>query len=770
MVDVNRYRPFVGGKRPKTGPPGQPDPPTSTEGQLIRNKMANERDEVGAPMQVPEPPPGVDDPESKGYREGRTGEPEHVEGEEDTAGTGARDEGQDDEPNWEERARNAYRTSTDFTDTNFRKPLEDSLRAFNNQHPSDSKYNSETFRKRSNLYRPKIRTIIRKNEAALCAALFSNLDLIETEPFNTSDLEEIVSAEVMKALLQYRLTVTMPWFQFAMGAMQDAQTQGIVIAHSYWKYKATSTRGDYAVKEDRPCQELIPAENFRFDPSAKWYDVVNTSPYLIELIPMYIGEVKERMDLPDPKGRTWAYLDEEIIASCVQNDDESTRMARNNNQQDTTQQPREVTDYDIVWVHRHIHKWRGEDYEFYMLASKYMLTEAEPMENNVWFGERPYVIGTCCLETHKAIPASLATLLRPLADASNDLENQGSDNLKFILNKAWFVKRSANVDTTSLVRNVPGRVTMVNDPEKDVKEVSWPDLPASLYQEKARVDADFDNLGGNFNPMTLAQTRTPRESFRTLNAVQSPAMMMTEYTLMTLVQTFLLPCLRQLVLLEQYYETDQVLMKIAGEKAKVLQRFGVNEVTDAILEKRMSVNVNLGMGATDPTTKQQRFSGALNTYAGVTKAPPPGLDLKEVGKELFALAGYRDAMRFFIDQDPEKIKMLQTIQALTRKLQVQEIDKRNKHESNVVKLVTSREGNLTKLAMAAKEDDHQSRHLLIGHLLEMEKIDKTAENARTLQAEGAMQGQATQAQGADQQQALQKQALSVKPPGGAKAA
>jgi hypothetical protein len=756
MVDVNRYRPFVGGPRPKNAPPGQPDPPTSEEGQLLRNKMASERDELGGPMEVPEPPPGVDDPDSKAYREGRNSEAGEADGETHDTETDQAEEGDaEEEPDWEQRARAAYRTSTDFTDTNFRRQLEDSLRAFNNQHPSDSKYNSETFRKRSNLYRPKIRTIIRKNEAALCAALFSNLDLIETEPFNTSDIEEIVSAEVMKALLQYRLTTTMPWFQFAMGAMQDAQTQGIVIAHSFWSYKANSARGEYAVKEDRPAQELIPAENFRFDPSAKWFDVVNTSPYLIELIPMYIGEVKERMQLPDPKGRKWHFIPEETIASCWANDDESTRMARTGNQQDQTQQPRDVTDYDVVWVHRHIHRWQGEDYEFYMLASKYMLTDPEPMENNVWFGERPYVVGTCILETHKPMPTSLATLLRPLADEANDLQNQGSDNMKFILNKAWFVKRSANVDTTSLVRNVPGRVTMVNDPEKDVKEVNWPDLPQSLYEEKNRNDADFDQLGGNFNPMQLAQTRSPRESFRTLNAVQSPAMMVTEYTLMTLVQTFLLPALRQLVLLEQYYETDQVLLKIAGEKAKVLQRFGVSELTDAVLEKRMSVNVNLGMGATDPTTKQQRFSGALTTYAGVTKAPPPGLDLKEVGKELFALAGYRDAMRFFIDQDPEKVKMQQTIQALTKKLQVLDIDKRNKHDANVVKLVSSRESNLTKLALASKEDDHQSRHLLIGHLLEMEKVDKQSENQRAMQAEGAMQGQASQAQGAAQQQALQ---------------
>lgn len=748
MASNNRYRPFVSSKGPQQ-PPHLQDPP---EGSAPLRRMANEQDELGGPMHVPEPAPGLDDPDSKGYRDGRRSM--HPE---DANMDFPQDDEEEEEIDWESRAKAAYRSSTDWSDSNFRKPLEDGLRAFNNQHPTDSKYLSDSFRKRSNLYRPKIRTIIRKNEAALCAALFSNLDLIEVKPANPSKIDEIVSAEVMQALLQERLEVTMPWFQFSMGAMQDGCTQGIVIAHSYWRYTAVNkSDGRYMVREDKPCQELIPMENFRFDPSAKWYDVVNTSPYLIELIPMYVCDVLERMELPDPKGRTWNELDEEVIASCISNDDESTRMARTGNQQDPTQHPRDITDYDIVWVHRHIHRYRGEDIEFYMLGSKYMLTDPAPLEENVWFGERPYVIGTCVLETHKPVPNSMATLLKPLAEEANDLQNQTSDNMKFILNKAHFVRRGANVDTTSLVRNVPGRVTLVNDVEKDVKESSWADLPRSVFEEKNRNDADFDQLAGSFNPMTLAQTRSPRESWRTVNAVQSPAMMMTEYTLMTLVQTFLLPCLRQLVLLEQYYETDEVLLAVAGEKSKVMQKFGVSEITDAILEKKLAVNVNLGMGATDPTTKQQRLHSALGMISQLMQKPVPGLDVGEISKELFALAGYRDGMRFMQQgQDPEKIRLMQMLKQLTLKMQQLEIQKHNKHEANVVKLVTSREGNMTKLAMAAKEDDHQSRHLLIGHLLEQEAIDKQAENQSRLQAEGAMQSQATQAQGATQQQALQ---------------
>lgn len=764
MASNNRYRPFVSSNGPQE-PPHQKDPP---EGNAPLPRMSNERDEQGGPVQRPGMPPTAGRDIRGNGQVDVLHEPPAESDEVDVQGEdedGREEEERYEDIDWRRRGQIAFRTSTDYTDSNFRKGLEDSLRAFNNQHPSDSKYNTESFRKRSNLYRPKIRTIIRKNEAALCAALFSNLDLIEVAAANPGEKEEIVSAEVMQALIQERLTVTIPWFQFAMGAMQDASTQGIVISHQYWEYSGGEDhRGNYRVKKDQPVMELIPMENFRFDPSSKWYDVVNTSPYLIELIPMHIGEVQDRMRYPDPKGQTWRWLDEDTIAACNQNSDESTRAARTGNSEDATQHQREVSAYDIVFVQRHIHRFRGEDIEFYMLGDKYLLTDPEPLESNVWFGERPYVIGTCGIETHKPKPSSMAEILRPLADEANDLQNQGSDNMKFILNKAWFVRRGANVDTTSLVRNVPGRVTMTNDPEKDVKEVSWPDLPKSLYEERNRNDADFDQLAGNFNPMTLGQTRSPRESFRTVNAVQSPAMMMTEYTLMTLVQTFFLPVLRQLILLEQYYETDQVLLAIAGQKAKVLQRFGVSEVTDAILEKRLSVNVNLGMGATDPTMKQQRFGQALTLIANLSKNPPKGLDLGEVCKEALALAGYRDAMRFMTgQQDPEKLQLQMTIQKLMQKLQVLEIQKHNRQGANVVKLQTSREGNLTKLALAAKEDDHQSRHLLIGHLLDMEKIDKQAEQARTLQAEGAVQGQQQQAQGAQQQQALQAQQAAQQP-------
>jgi hypothetical protein len=736
MADRNRYRPYVGPKGSQ--PPSLEQPP---EGEAPLPTLGDEHEAGGVIFNEGQEKDALSGGSPPGLDQHLRESPSEYQGEEE-------DEEKPSEIDWQKRGQDAFRSSTDYFDENFRQPLEDSLRAFNNRHPGDSKYNTDTFKKRSHLYRPKTRIVMRKNEAALCAALFSNLDLIECSAANPQDQEEVVSAEIMQQVLQERLTVTMPWFKFAIGAMQDAQTQGIVIAHSYWRYRAAGEGAAYKVIEDRPVQELVPMENFRFDPSSAWDDVVNTSPYLIHLIPMTVGEVKGRMKNPDPKGQKWKSLDDKDLLAARRNTDESTRAARTNLATDAAEHSRDIADYEVIWVHRHIHRVDGVDMEWYMLESEQMLSDPEPLATNVWFGERPYDVGFCVLETHRAAPSSIPTLTRALQDEANDLDNQLSDNMKFILNKKWIAKRSANVDTGSLVRNVPGGVTLVNDIEKDLKEITWPDIPQSALVMKDRNDSDFDALAGNFNPMALQQQRTPRESFRTVNAVQSPAMMMTEYTLMTLVQTFLLPVLRKLVLLEQYYESDMVLLALAGQKAQIAQRFGVSEITDAILEKRMSVNVNLGMGATDPTMKQQRLHAAINVMVLMQKAQLRGLDQKEVRKELFALAGYRDALRFISeDQDPEKLQLLQTVQLLMRKLQDLQRKVGDKHESNVVKLTTSREKNITDLVKSEKEDEHQSRHLLVGHLLEMERAEQAAEHARTAAAEGAMHAGVQQAAG-----------------------
>lgn len=647
------------------------------------------------------------------------------------------------EPNWLQRAKDAFRFSTSYIDSNYRRQWDDSIRAFNNQHSGDSKYNSELFRKRSNLFRPKTRAIIRKNEAAAAAAFFSNIDLIDITATNQSDKAELVSAEVTKQLLQYRLSKTIPWFQVCIGGMQDAQVQGAVAAHVHWRFfEKHNEKGDREALEDRPVIDLIPIENIRIDPSADWMDPINTSPYVIHIIPMYWCDVQDKMNSPNPKGQTWRkYRPSQVFGRMMDGTDDSTRQARINVSQDPTQQKRDVSDYDIVWIHRHIHRWEGEDWEFYTLASDKMLTDPQPLKDTVWHGVRPYVMGKVNLETHKPMPSSIATLVKPLQEEANDLQNQRMDNVKLVLNKRWIAKRGKNVDLPSLVRNVPGGITLADDPELDIKEISWPDVTQSSYLEQDRVDGDFSDLVGNFNPMQVQAQRTGRESTNTMRMLQGPTNLLTEYMLKTFVETFVQPVLRQVMMLEQHYESDLTLIQLAGDKAQVFKKYDVSAVTDAVLDNELNITVNVGMGATDPAQKMARFTQWLMVFANICKAPPPGIDLKEVWKEGSGLAGYQDGTRFLIDgANPEVMKLQQQVQKLTQLLQKSPIAKQQQvTETNKTKERIADKSNIVKLALHDKQHASSSRQLLVKHLMELEKGGIDREGAVEDRDFGAME-------------------------------
>jgi hypothetical protein len=685
------------GMRPQ--PPSITDPPSSGG---VRNPMRPQ------PPTMRNPPRG----ESKPWEPGRENETLASDDDEEDE-----EEDSKDQPNWEKRAKDAFNFSTTYIDSNYRQNWDDSLRAFNNQHPGDSKYNTEGYRKRSKLFVPVTRTVIRKNEAAACQAFFSNQDLISIQAMNEAEKPQVMSAAIMKQLIQYRLTETIPWLKIVVGGLQDAQVQGACIARPRWCYETKKGRsGERECAFDGPQIDLIPIENIRFDPSASWLDPINTSPYLIELLPMFVGDVKDKMAHTDPKGKKWkSYPDSELQRSEASED--STRQARLNNQQDPNREKREVSDYDVIWIQRHIHRWDGTDYEFYTLSDGRLLTEPDLLENTVFHGQRDYVMGIAMLETHKPIPTSVPSLVKPLQDGINAIENQRNDNVMLVLNKRWKVKRGTNVDTASLIRNVPGGVTSVDNME-DVEEIQWQDITQSAYQEAGAKRQSFDDLIGNFNPMALAESLGKNMAQGSMRMLNSPAAVMTEYMLMTYAITFVQPIIRQLVMLEQHYETDKTVLAIAGQKAQAFQKFGVDEVTDEMLDHGLTTKVNVGMGATDPIAKLSRFITAVQTFAMISAKPPAGVNLAEVWKELMALSGYQDGERFSTAGNQEMAKLEQVNKQLTMMVQDLKRHAKDKHDSNVVKLITNRENNATKMNIAGITHHHEKVQTYAQHILD----------------------------------------------------
>ena len=630
---------------------------------------------------------------------------------------------------WLRLSRSAYDASTQYIDSNYRKQWENSIRAFHNQHSLDSKYVNPNYEKRSRIFRPKTRSVIRKNEAAACQAYFSNSDVMNLEAMDQSSAEARANRDVMKQLIQYRLTTPgrgVPWFHVVQGGYQEAQKVGVVAAHIYWKYREK----DDTVIEDRPYAEIVPIENLRFDLAADWTNPVETSPYLIHCIPMHLQDVRFRMENADKKTGTpkWKKYPDAVIASYVNASLDSTRQARNDTREDPLDsEPKDINDYLIVWVQRHIHSVDGEDVEWYTLGCEYMLSDPAPLSDTVLHGRRPYVLGACMLEAANCMPGGVPELLKELQDEANELANQRLDNLKFVLNKGWFVRSGSNVDTASLLRNVPGRITMVTDLEKDVKEVNWPDVTGSSYVEQDRLNADIDELAGNFSASSM--TTNPQVSnnapVRNMQMLASPSSALTEYSLRTFTETFVQPVLRHVMLLEQAYETDEVIFALAAKKAKAFQRYGVNPSMDQVLAQELTLTVNVGSGATDPMMKLQRLVAVLNAYVGVVKQQIPGLNTDEIGAELFGFAGYQNGRRFFFDDDPQKQQMGMQIKRLMMMLAQAQMQIKEKATGHAAKLAGTQDTNKTKIAVTRIHEENENKRAMATHIRALQEAHAT---------------------------------------------
>lgn len=591
-------------------------------------------------------------------------------------------------PDYLKLAQEAFEASTSYIDSNLREDWDYSIKAFRNEFHSGSKYLSEEYKARSRLFPPHTRTIIRKNEAAAAIALFSNRDVADIAPGNPDDVMSVASAAALKEIIEYRLSRTIPAFPLFMGGIQDAQTTGAVCSYQYWEYEERDGR---KIK-DRPCIELRPIENIRLDAGASWLDPVGTSPYFCDIVPMYVCDVKGMMSSKDPKtGRPkWKKHDEGVILKARPDVMDSTRKARLGKGQDPHEESTGIKDFDIVWVLRWFMKdSQGSDRVFYTLGTEELLTDDEPIDKVYFHGKRPYVMGCAVIETHRAFKSGIPILTRPLQQESAEITNQRLDNVKFVLNKRWLVARGRQVDVQSLVRNVPGGVTLVTDPKNDIVESNWADVTSSSYVEHDRIRALLDELAGNFSPSTKVANNAVNDTLGGSKMALQGAGLMTDYLLRTVIETWWEPTLRQLVLLEQYYETDEMILAVCAKKAQLFPKFGISRITDEMLMNEVNVSVNVGMGSSNPAERFQKFMMATEAAIKIRAAAPPGLNIAEVDKELYGNAGYRDGERFWSQQqNPQLLQAMQMIQKLQGLLEGKQMELQAKAQETQMKLLS----------------------------------------------------------------------------------
>lgn len=346
---------------------------------------------------------------------------------------------------------------------------------------------------------------------------------------------------------------------------------------------------------------------------------------------------------------------------------------------------------------------------------------SDPIEvEEVYQHGRPIVIGYCMLEAFNPLPDSLVYTTRDLQAKANDVDNSRFDNVKLILNKRYFTRRGANIDSKALYRSVPGGSVSMEDPYKDIKWDETKDVTASSYQEQDRVNVDFDELTGSFSQGSVGSNRALNETVGGMNLLDKTADSVTEYQLRVFVETWMEPVLNQLALLEQKYETDERILAVAAGKSKEFQRYGLDEVTDDLIEGNVTVRVNVGMGSTNPHQRVEKFMMGMNAVA-----PMPGvaerIEADEVISEIFGRLGYKDGARFFKPlEEMEQQEQPQDPRLMAEQLKQQGNDKDREMEKEKfqIEMQVKRDIEMAKLAM--------SEDLTLRQLYEQLGADKEA--------------------------------------------
>lgn len=578
------------------------------------------------------------------------------------------------QPDWLALARNSYESSTSYLEIAQRRQWQHSLALSQSRHPPGSKYFSNAYKFRSRNFRPKTRGMIRRSNSAMVRAFFSTKDVVDFEGADQSNPISVAGAALMKALVEYRLDKTIPWFLLLLGAHHDVQVMGSVCAYVYWEYERSQEpkfmevpgeepgaepKGfvevpDLTPAKDAPRVELRPIENIRIDPASDWLDPINSSPYVVDVFPMFVGDVKERMKAVDDKTGQPKWKEAEVqmfVDNRVDFTGDAVRLARQglNRVDPMVQRDRNVRDHDLIWVHRNIIRHKGQDWVYYTMGVTFLLSDPVrigEVYSHCRPGRRPYVLGHMEIEPFKVYTPGMVELVEQTQIASNEVTNTRHDNVNLVLNKRYLVTRGSNTDVAALTRSVPGG-SVLTDRIDAIKPLDFPEVTASAYQEQDRIDLDFDELAGNFSTGSVQSNRKLNETVGGMAMISNDAASVLELGIRVFAETFVKPVLELLVGLEKAYETDETVLKIAGQKAGIFGG-GLAEIPPEVFDVDTSIRVNVGYGATNP---QMRVEKLLYGVQAIEKIAPVfgqiGGDLKEVVKEVFGALGFQDGARFF---------------------------------------------------------------------------------------------------------------------------
>jgi hypothetical protein len=654
-----------------------------------------------------------------------------------------------DDKQWIDRFKNAKKSATDHQTSKLQTAWARNYRAFSNRHFDGSKYETLKFRSRSKLFKPKTRAAVRKNDATAAQSMFSTEDVVSITAERTSDKLQATTARFLHEDLNYRLDrnnkwAGPSWFLTAIGARQDTQLTGICVSKQYWEYEERTisqyvdvqtqtialdatgmpivdlTTGQpvmqptveqgvqdkVEVMRDRLMITLFPPEHALIDPTADWRDPIQEGGFFIAAYPMRIDDVEDIIAQQAERnilgGKAWR-ADVDITqlrqAKTDRSDQASAVRRARNDGIDRYEGAFKGRDNETVWLYECFYRCSGEDWHYWMLGDTTLLSDPRPTIESYpeQDGGRPYVRGLGALETHKTNPMAPVESWQPIQMEINDTTNLYLDAMKMGISPITKIVKGRGVDLKQVQNRGPDAAIQVQAAD-DVTFDRAPSPDGNAQMAVNVLSNDMDELAGVFSNGSVQSNRMLNETVGGMQMLSASANALTEFDLRVWVETWVEPVLAQCIRLIKHYESDDVVIAVAGEKAGLIENIvagqppsqgapqdasqgldpnkqEANAQQDAnpfeppitlaqvlgnLDKAQVTVKVNVGIGALDTTQRMQKFMGGVQ----ITKDMAPlladqGIEVNGAAilQEAWGLCGYKDADRFFtkkkqVDQGP----------------------------------------------------------------------------------------------------------------------
>jgi hypothetical protein len=553
--------------------------------------------------------------------------------------------------------------------------------AFRQQHFAGSKYGTSEFKNRSRLFIPKTRSAIRKDVAAVAASMFGSKETVSIEAGNSEDMRQKGGAAIIQQLVDYRTDMAngkdaTPWFLTALGARQTSLITGFCVSKQFWKLElrkhgqedyddeesgTKKTRDVWKPVRDRPEVMLIPPENCTIDPACDWTNPAQDSAYFIIRYPMRIDEILRRQEDPLRPWRKDITADQ--LRACGEGARIEASAIRRARDQGLDRMDEAMTgagpEFDVIWVWESYIRCAGDDWTFISAGDKFMLTDPAPVAEVYpeQHGDRPISMGYGNFEAFCVFPMSAVESWQMLQQEANDVRNLTLDAFKQNVMPVTKVKRGKQVDLEQLRRRGQGSAIMVTD-QMDVTWEKPPEIPQAAQLIKQQIDIEFDDLAGQQNYGSVATNNALGDTLGGLKLAAGAANAVQELDMRVWTTTWAEPVVRQIVNLEQYYESDQIIIGRCGDTAKLMQKYGIDEITDELLEHDVNVRVSIGYGSGDPQQRLAKFQMGYQAAAPLLAMDPDFksgkkvVDGEAVMAETFGAVGYRDGGKRFIKDGP----------------------------------------------------------------------------------------------------------------------